>query len=142
MEFPPRTDPNAPDRPPKPPDVPSTTIGHLPSALPNPQTGLTPLESGLTPTKSLPFAAALGLNPSDAAAISTGYAPTGPPPVSSPSAGGQFDGSFEGQRLAPAILEPGPTRGLPHTHVSTHGSNPVSLSLAPNWVELPPALDV
>ncbi|KAL2471358.1 hypothetical protein Adt_39494 [Abeliophyllum distichum] len=128
--------------PPKPPDIPPNMTGQPPTSFPNPHTGLTPLESGLTPQHSLPCAATLGLNPSEAATFSTGCAPVRPPPVGSPSAGGQFEVSFDGQRLAPAILETGHTRGSLHTHVSTHGSYSVVPSHEPNWSELPPALDV
>ncbi|KAL2513414.1 hypothetical protein Adt_19014 [Abeliophyllum distichum] len=142
MENPHRTDPNAPDRPPKPSDIPLNMTGQPPTSFPSPHTRLTPLESGLTPQHSLPCAATLGLNPSEAATFSTGCASVGPPPVGSPSAVGQFEESFDGQRLAPAILETSHTRGSLHTHVSTYGSYSVFPSHAPNCTELSPALDV
>ncbi|KAL2506100.1 hypothetical protein Adt_21721 [Abeliophyllum distichum] len=131
MEQPPRT-----DRPPIPPDIPSTLVGHLPSAFPNLQTCLTPLESGLTPPNNLPFAAALT---NDAAAISAGCAPVGPPPISAPSSGEHFEGSIDGQSLASADSRPCQTCGSFNTHGPTLKSHPASSSHAATWVESPPA---
>ncbi|KAL2550409.1 hypothetical protein Fot_11939 [Forsythia ovata] len=143
MLNPNRTD-NAPDRPPKPPDIPSNLTGHPPSTLPSPHTGLTPPESSLTPQNSLPCAATLGLNPSEAATITTVFEHTGSPPVDAPPPGDQFGGSYVDQSLALADTRPGPTRGSPHNHGPAHGSIPqfpASSSHAPTWVESPPALD-
>ncbi|KAL2531247.1 Uncharacterized protein Adt_04598 [Abeliophyllum distichum] len=134
MEIPPRTDTNALDRPHKSLDIPSTLVGHLSSVFTNPQTGFTPLESGLMPPNSLPFVATLGLNPIDATAISTGCAPVRPPPISAPSLSKQFGGSIDGQSLAPANLGPGQTRGSPNIHGHIYGSNPTIFSHAPTWV--------
>ncbi|KAL2472009.1 hypothetical protein Adt_40145 [Abeliophyllum distichum] len=126
MEHPPRT-----DRPPKPPDIPSTLVGHLPSALPNLQTGPTPLELGLTPPISLSLA--------NAAAISAGCATVGPPPISAPSSGEHFEGSIDGQSLVSTDSRPGQKHGSLNTHGPTFKSHPAPSSHAATWVESPPA---
>ncbi|KAL2475310.1 hypothetical protein Adt_36046 [Abeliophyllum distichum] len=62
--------------------------------------------------------------------ISTGCAPVGPPPIGSPSAGGQFE--FDGQRLALAILETGHTPDAEHpppSSIAARTAGPATSSL-------------
>ncbi|KAL2485147.1 hypothetical protein Adt_29903 [Abeliophyllum distichum] len=106
-----------------PPDLAPLLVGHISPATTNPNTGLTPLQSGLTPHTSLPIAETLGVAPSVAAASSIGDQPTGLPPMDAPPLP---------QTLAPSVLHLVPSRRvLPAT------SGPFVLANSPPIADVP-----
>ncbi|KAL2534387.1 hypothetical protein Adt_07738 [Abeliophyllum distichum] len=107
MEPSSRTHPNVPSQPTKPPDFDPFVVGQPTPAFHQPNTGLTPIQSGLTPQISPQIAATLGKAPSEAAPPSTGYGLAGSPPTDAPPPGDQFGGSILDQNLALADSRPG-----------------------------------
>ncbi|KAL2512452.1 hypothetical protein Adt_18052 [Abeliophyllum distichum] len=127
-----RKHPNEPDQPTMPPDLAPLLVGHISPAITNPNTGLKPLQSGLTPHTSLPIAETLGVAPSVAAASSIGDQPTGLPPMDAPPLGDLIGGSILPQTLAPSILHLVPSRRvLPAT------SGPFVLANSPPIADVP-----
>ncbi|KAL2514286.1 hypothetical protein Fot_28257 [Forsythia ovata] len=92
-----------PFQPTKPPDLGSSLLGLTSPVFSNPQSGHTPPQTGLLPPNSLQLAATLGLNPSDAAALSFSDPITGHPPLDAPPLGDPIGGSVASQQLAPAL---------------------------------------
>ncbi|KAL2491844.1 hypothetical protein Adt_27472 [Abeliophyllum distichum] len=121
-----RKHPNEPDQPTTPPDLAPLLVGHISPATTNPNTGLTPLQSGL------PIAETLGVAPSVAAASSIGDQPTGLPPMDAPPLGDLIGGSILPQTLAPSVLHLVPSRRvLPAT------SGPFVLANSPPISDVP-----
>ncbi|KAL2485035.1 hypothetical protein Adt_29791 [Abeliophyllum distichum] len=132
MEDPTRTHPNAPTEPTMPSDNTPHTVGLLLPTIPNPNTGLTPPTSGPLAQTSLQFTATLGLDPSEAAALSAGDTLTGRPPLAAPPLGEPFEGSFAAQTSPLAVLNSSPSRvPLPAF------SGPLAETIPPSISELP-----
>ncbi|KAL2493844.1 hypothetical protein Fot_37601 [Forsythia ovata] len=119
---------NVLNQPTKPPDLAPSVLGHASPAIPNPHTGHTPPQSGLTLPNNPQLAKTLGLAPSIAAAPSNSDPPTGQSPTDAPPLDDLLGGSIAPQQLAHAVLQSGASRV------------PLSVSLGPLAASRPPSI--